>query len=245
MQILEDIYIVGGGEYGIGISNRLDCNVYLIDGGDDAVLIDSGVGQDTQKIIDNISSININKEKISKLILTHAHLDHSGGARDLKKILGLEIFISKIEARYMEKGDEESIGLNIAKKSGIYPGNFKLKPVKIDSALSGNEIIKVGKYNLKIINTPGHSTGSICILLENHSKKVLFSGDTVFIRGLLCMLNLPDSSLKDYKIGIDNLSKYKIDSLLPSHYGFTLGYGKKHIEMAKTALQSLSIPPMT
>ena len=49
MKILEDIYIVGGGEYGIGISNYLDCNVFLIDGGGDAVLIGSGVGQDTKK----------------------------------------------------------------------------------------------------------------------------------------------------------------------------------------------------
>lgn len=159
-------------------------------------------------------------------------------------MLGLKIFISEIEAGYMEKGDEEAIGLNAAKKSGIFPDNFKLHPVKIDSALSGNEIIKVGRYNLRIINTPGHSAGSICILLENHSKKVLFSGDTVFMEGLLCMFNLPDSSLEDYKIGIGNICKYEIDSLLPSHNGFTLSYGKKHIEKAKIALQDILIPPM-
>ncbi len=244
MKILEDIYAVGGGEYGFGISNHLDCNTFLIDGGEDVVLIDSGVGQDTKKIIKNITIENIDKRKISKLILTHAHLDHSGGAYDFKEMLGVEVFISKIEANHIENGDEESIGLKLAKKVGIYPDNFKLHAVKIDQALSGNEIIKVGKYNIRIINTPGHSKGSVCILLENHFKKVLFSGDTVFMRGLLCMSNTPDSTLEDYKIGIDNLMQFEIDSLLPSHYGFTLSDGKKHIEMAKKALLGLSIPPM-
>jgi len=244
MKILEDIYIVGGGDYGIGISHSFDCNIFLIDGGDDAVLIESGVGQDTKKIIDNIAKINIDKEKISKLILTHAHLDHSGGAYDFKKMLGLKIYISKIEAGYIENGDENAIGLNIAKKSGFYPDDFKLNPVKIDAALNGGEIIKVGKYALRIINSPGHSAGSICVLLENHTKKVLFSGDTVFMRGLLSLENLPDSSLQDYKIGINNIFNYEIDSLVPSHYGFALGYGKKHIEMAKLALEGLLIPSM-
>ena len=245
MKIIEDIYIVGGGDYGIGISHSFDCNIFLIDGGDDAVLIESGVGQDTKKIIANITEMNIDKGKISKLILTHAHLDHSGGACDLKKMLGLELFVSKIEAGYIEEGDEDAIGLNIAKKSGLYPDDFKLTPVKIDRALNGNEIIKVGKYNLRIINSPGHSAGSVSILLENHSKKALFSGDAVFMRGLLSMENLPDSSLQDYKIGINNIYQYEIDSLIPSHYGFALGYGKKHIEMAKLALQGELIPPMT
>ena len=66
MKLLEDIYIVGGGEYGIGISHNLDSNIFLIDCGDEAVLIDSGVGVDSGIIIKNIekllviiSSINI------------------------------------------------------------------------------------------------------------------------------------------------------------------------------------------
>ena len=43
MKIVEDIYVVGGGNYGIGISASLDCNIYLIDGGTESALIDAGV----------------------------------------------------------------------------------------------------------------------------------------------------------------------------------------------------------
>jgi len=244
MQILKDIYVIGGGEYGIGLSHRLDCNVYLIDGGNEIALIDAGVGIDTEKIVENIKEELINLKKIRKLILTHAHLDHAGGAANIKNILNTDIYISGKEAKFIESGDEEAIGLNLAKKCGIYPDEFKLKPVKIDCRLKGDEEIKIGRYNIKVIPTPGHSKGSVCLLLKSHDKKVLFTGDTVFMRGLLSILNLPDSSLADYRKGIKNLSGLKIDSLIPSHYGFTLNDGQIHIDMALDALSNLSIPPM-
>lgn len=244
MKILEDIYVVGGGEYGIGISHYLDCNIYLIDCGNEAVLIDSGVGVDTDIILKNIENEKIDKNKIKKLILTHAHLDHSGGAHFLKQILNLKIYMSEIEAPFLENADEKSISLDIAKKNGIYPKDYKFRSAEVDVKLNGNEKIKAGKYIFKIISTPGHSRGSICILLEKHEKKVLFTGDTVFMRGLLSLLNTNDASLVDYKKGIENISKLEIDSLIPSHHGFTLGFGSKHISMAADALKELFIPRM-
>ena len=93
MKILDDVYVVGGGEYGIGLSHFLDCNVYLIDGGTDAVVIDSGVGMDSKIILENIKNEKIDPEKISKLILTHAHLDHSGGSFNLKNMLDIKTMI--------------------------------------------------------------------------------------------------------------------------------------------------------
>jgi hydroxyacylglutathione hydrolase len=244
MKILEDIYIIGGGENGIGISNKLDCNIFLIDCGTEAVLIDSGVGVDTDIIFKNIENEKIDKNKIKKLILTHAHLDHAGGAQILKKVLDLKIYMSEIEAPFLENADEKSISLDIAKINGIYPKEYKYKPVKVDIKLKGTEKIKAGKYIFKIISTPGHSRGSICVLLEKHEKKVLFTGDTVFTRGLLGMLNTFDSSLSEYKKGIANISKLKIDSLIPGHFGFTLNSGSKHINMASDALKELFIPRM-
>ena len=58
------------------------------------------------------------------------------------------------------------------------------------------------------------------------------------MRGLLLLLNMPDSSLQDYKIGINNLINLDVDCLIPSHYGFTLSNGKKHIKMASQAINS-------
>jgi glyoxylase-like metal-dependent hydrolase (beta-lactamase superfamily II) len=245
MKILDDIYAVGGGKYGIGISSELDCNVYLIDGGEELALIDAGVGAETERIIENVVKESLNKTKISKLILTHAHLDHAGGTARLKEILNLEVYISEKEAVYLETGDEYAIGLVAAKKSGIYPKDYKLHPVKVDHCLNGGESIKVGKYNLRVIPTPGHSKGSICLSLIGNGKRILFSGDTIFMGGLICLLNLPDSSLGDYKEGIKNLENLSVDSLIPSHYGFSLNYGQLHINMAADALlNNIAVPKM-
>jgi len=242
MKILEDIYIIGGGIYGIGLSSRLDCNIFLIDCGDQSILIDSGVGDNTEKIIENISREPYVKSKVKKLFLTHAHLDHSGGAANLKKMLNVEIFMSEIEAGYIESADEAAIGLDKAKQSGIYPKDYELMPVKIDYQLKDNEVINAGNYDFKVISTPGHSRGSTCFLLKNHKKNVLFSGDVIFLGGLISLQNLPDSSLTDYAAGMNNLKELSVDALLPSHYGFTLGNGQYHINQAISALGSLAIP---
>jgi glyoxylase-like metal-dependent hydrolase (beta-lactamase superfamily II) len=244
MRIVEDVYLVGGGMYGVGISNDLDCNVFLVDGQSEMALIDTGVGEDTSMIIDNIKKEGLDISKVSKLILTHAHLDHSGGTAGLKKSLGLKVYISEIEAEYLENGDEDAIGLNIAKRTGVYAEHYSLTPVKIDQRLKGGESIKIGKYTTKVIPTPGHSRGSVCLLLEGHTKRVLFSGDTVFTRGELCLLNLPDSSLADYREGLKNLANLSIDTLLPSHIGFTINKGQAHIDMALEALQHMELPGM-
>jgi len=237
MEIIEDIHVVGGGIHGIGLTHKLDSNVYLIDGGDEIALIDAGVGVEPERILEEIIKKGFRKDKISKLFLTHAHLDHSGGAAYLKKKLNVEILASAKEAPYLENGDEEAIGLTKAKKSGIYPDQYKLSSVKVGDWLDGYEEKSVGKYFVKVIPTPGHSRGSLSFMIRNHKKKILFTGDAVALGGYISLQNLPDSSLTEYEEGINNLNNLDIDSLFPSHYGFTINYGQYHIDLIKEALE--------
>ena len=244
MKILEDIHLIAGGIYGIGLSSRLDCNVFVVDGGQELALIDAGVGADTERIVRNLEREQLDAGKVKKLFLTHAHLDHSGGAADLKKRLNLEIYLSAVEAPFLEAGDEEAIGLLKAKAAGVYPQEYSLRPATVDHPLRGEETVRVGKYSLRCIATPGHSRGSMCFLVEGHQRRILFVGDTVFQGGYVALLNLPDSSLLDYAQGIDRISTLAVDSLLPSHYGFTVSEGQHHIDLAKSALAGLSLPKM-
>ena len=244
MKIIEDVYMVGGGIYGIGTSSNLDCNVFVIDGGDEMMLIDAGVGVETELIIKNIEKEGLDPSKLTKLLLTHTHLDHAGGSATIKKTLGTEIYVSEIEAENLVTGDEGAIGLTLAKKAGIYPEHYSLTAVDVDYRLKGGENITVGKYTVRVIPTPGHSKGSISVLLRASDKNVLFSGDTVFFGGTLGLLNMPDSSLTDYKEGVGNLKDLSIDCLLPSHSGFAIGNGQAHINMAIEALNGLGVPKM-
>jgi hydroxyacylglutathione hydrolase len=244
MQLLPDVYVVGGGMYGVGLSEKLDSNVYLIDGGSEVALVDCGVGVSTEKILDNVRDEGIDARKIRTLVLTHAHLDHCGGAAYLRRTLGLRVCASAEEADHLESGDEEKVGLVKARDFGIYPAGYRLESVLVDRRLRDRDTVTVGKYEIEVISTPGHSRGSICLLLLQPSKRVLFTGDTVFLRGLISVLNLPDSSLSDYRESIHKLEGLSIDALLPSHFGFCLGYGQTHLDAAIEALRGMSLPPM-
>ena len=68
MRLTEDIYLVGSAEF--GLSNAYDCHVYLLDGGEEATLIDCGVGYDTGQIIRNIEKY-IDIEKILNTIFKY------------------------------------------------------------------------------------------------------------------------------------------------------------------------------
>jgi glyoxylase-like metal-dependent hydrolase (beta-lactamase superfamily II) len=242
MKLLKDVFVVGGGEYGIGLSHGLDCNVYLIDCGDQAALIDAGAGKETDRIVANAEGEGIPRRKIRTLVLTHTHLDHSGGAKYLKETCGARLYVSALEAGALERGDEEAISLPQAKKSGIYPPDATFPAVTVECKVTGGETFTAGKYTFTLIATPGHSRGSLSVLVEGGEKRMLFSGDAVFLRGLLALQNIPDCSITDYKVGMSRLGGLSIDCLFPGHFGFTINYGQKHIDMAIDALSSLSYP---
>jgi hydroxyacylglutathione hydrolase len=70
-------------------------------------------------------------------------------------------------------------------------------------------------HGLKIIETPGHTRGSICIWYEK--EKILFSGDTLFHNNLVGRTDLPTSSPADLKKSLDKLQSYKYAILCPGH----------------------------
>ena len=92
------------------------------------------------------------------------------------------------------------------------------------------------------IKTPGHSDGSLCYLMKGREMVYLFSGDTVFMRGLISLLNAPGSSVQKYCQSIKKLAGLNIDALLPGHLGFCLGGGQNHIDKAVEAFMDLSVP---
>lgn len=244
MKLLKDIYLVGSGKQGYGISNGYDCSVYLIDAGNEAVLIDAGAGLDLKAILSNIQEEGVNPDLITKVLLTHAHADHSGGVSGLVELLHCQVLLHQAEANALELGDEVALALEPARKRGYYPSNYRLAPAHVDIRLSDGNVIKVGKYIIREYYTPGHSMGSVCYLLEGHERRVLFSGDSFFLGGKINLLNCVGSSLADYREHSNKLSGLSLDALLPGHFTFTLSNAQQHIDQAIAALEDLLIPPM-
>ncbi|MBI2659796.1 MBL fold metallo-hydrolase [Candidatus Woesearchaeota archaeon] len=127
---------------------------YLIGDGNsrEAAIVDAG--WEVDKLID---ICNEEKLKITKIILTHSHYDHVQKADELA---------SKTNAAvYLHESDFNEI------KKAIRNPNIKITKIK------DNDEVKLGKIKIKIIHTPGHSPGAICLLAENR----LLTGDTLFV----------------------------------------------------------------
>lgn len=243
MKLTEEVYLVGSGMEGSGLTDEYDCNVYLINGGDRLALVDIGSGIDLNQILNNVTSEGFKKENIDYLLLTHAHADHCGGANKLKKIINVSVAISKYEAEFLRNGNEDEIGLTIARSLGCYPEDYHFDACKPDIELEDDMEISLGEYKIRVISTPGHSRGSVCYLMKGKEKTYLFAGDTVFCGGFVCLLNCVGCSIDQYRESMPKLANLGVNALLPGHFGFCLNYGQKHIDKAIGSFKSLSLPP--
>ncbi len=148
----------------------------------------------------------------------------------------------------VESGDPVASGLNAAQPSGTYPAGYHLAPCPVDRRLRDGDRIKVGKYTLEAIATPGHSPGSICFLFTTEGRRALVSGDTIQFcpvagqTGWISFLNCPGTDLDAYRESVRRLSALGIDVLLPGHRLFTLQHGQRVIDSVVQGFETLSIP---
>lgn len=201
-EITKDIYIVGGPE----ITDSRDGCVYLINLGE-LILIDTGAGWSVDEIINNIENLGFNCENISKILLTHCHIDHIGGAPEIKKISGAKIYIHKLDAPALENGDP------ILTAASWYQTTFPPTPVDVKFSFS-DEVLRIGEMEIVCIHTPGHTPGSICIYLDKDRKRVLFAQD---LHGPL--LSEFGSNLGDWDRSTKKLLDLDADILCEGHFG--------------------------
>lgn len=114
-------------------------------------------GGDSERLISQIDKLNA---KPKFILLTHGHMDHVGGVIDLVKKYNIPFYISKADEEYMEKDD--FVFGTLPKASGY---------------LKENDILKLGDEIIKVLETPGHTKGGLCFLLNNDK---VFTGDTLF-----------------------------------------------------------------
>ena len=147
------------------VSPALGTNSYLVyeKKGGEAVIVDAGY-----KVAGNIGkTVQANRLAVTTLVNTHGHFDHIEDNIELKEMFGLVIAASRKDEGFFE--DPESLG---------FPLPFPVKPSGIDVNLDSKSAIKIGKFSFSVLETPGHTKGSICLYEKNAG--VLFSGDTLF-----------------------------------------------------------------
>ena len=188
-------------------SYGFDSNCYVV-GTDKITIIDTGASDShSKRILEAIERLGLDSSKISKIIITHKHPDHSGGLRGLLKLLpsnSITIYAHKLGIKYYGELD-----------------NLK--------GLNENDILDLDGLEFKVIYTPGHTEDGIC--LYNQENKILISGDTVFSGGNIGRTDLPGGNMKILVNSIEKLVELDVEFLLPGHMTFVVE-GNKHIKQS-------------
>lgn len=125
-------------------------------------------GSDPLMIIDQIRRLDL---KIKLIVNTHAHVDH---------VLAIESIKRTFDARFALHADEMPILEAVPAQASMFLGKPVTPVPSPDILLKEGDIIEVGDIRMKVIHTPGHSPGGICL----HGDGVVFSGDTLFNFGI-------------------------------------------------------------
>ena len=201
-EIVEDIFMVGGPE----ITDSRDGCVYLVDIGE-LILIDSGAGWSSDKIIGNIETLGFDSQKLKTILLTHCHIDHIGGAPEIRKRCGSKIYIHNLDAPPLEKGDP------VLTAATWYQTHFDPMPVDVKLDLP-EETLGIGKEKIVCLHTPGHTPGSLSIYIDKGGKRILFGQD---LHGPL--LEEFGSNLRDWDRSAKKLLDLNADILCEGHFG--------------------------
>jgi hydroxyacylglutathione hydrolase len=190
-------------------------NIWLVEGQDSSMLIDTGLG-----VADLASFVKKITMKPLIVINTHGHPDHSGSNYQFEKVYVHPADSSDARRCNLPKARAASSGSMTQGKAPSESDKYKGKPfnTRLISA-SENQIFNLGGRRLQVMETPGHTHGSICLLdIEN---KLLFTGDNNNVLVWLFLQNC--NPLHEYLITLEKQVK-KLDSfsiLFPGH-GFQM-----------------------
>ena len=166
--------------------------VYLIYG-TEICLIDSGIASSAEELFDYVRRTDRKVSDISLIVQTHSHPDHIGATRIIKAETGCSVAVHPSEREWVEDVERQY-------RERPVPGFHSLVagPVGVNRILEDGDIIDLGcGLKLQVIHTPGHSRGSISLLLLGYN--VLFSGDAVPVPGELPIYEDVAASVKSVK----------------------------------------------
>ena len=212
-------------------------NAYLVQGDGDYLLVDTGWNTDEAfgSLKKQLAEISIDLRDISRIVVTHIHPDHYGLAGRLKTLSGAELTIHDIEQGFIESRyiDMESLlrqtshwlGIN-----GVPPNELAyirdatvglehfVTPTNPDITIHGGETIAAGTFTFRLLWTPGHSPGHVC--LYEPEEKVLIAGDHILPTITPNVGSHPQSienPLGQYLNSLNELRQLDTKLVLPGH----------------------------
>src|SRR5687768_2926966 len=161
-------------------------NSYLVEGADGTLtLVDAGMRGAHKKLLAALDELGRKPGDVTHLLLTHAHADHTGGARRMQEETGSAVSTHEREAVYVREGrmpasDSSTFGGRLMSR---LPGKAKgFAPVELASTFEDGDVLPLAG-GITVVHTPGHTPGHCSFL--HPSSGVLITADAIFnVRGL-------------------------------------------------------------
>jgi hydroxyacylglutathione hydrolase len=143
-------------------------NAYLIKGRK-TILVDTGSPREGIKILRALAKLGIEPKDFSLILHTHAHFDHAGSTRELKRWINVQIAIHEADTAMLARGQMNKLTPTGLEARLLMPFvNQPFSPVKADLVIKEEISLKSFGVNGKVLFTPGHTAGSISVLLDNN-----------------------------------------------------------------------------
>ena len=149
---------------------------------------------------------------------------------------------SAATARIVRAGDEGQLSLDVARRAGIYPEDYRYAPCEVDRELAEGDRYQVGDLVLETLAVPGHAADQIAFVLRQDRTVSVFCGDALFEGGRILLQDIRDCSVQESCRSIEKLHKLRMDGLYPGHRGFSVRRGLQHAEAAMQRIRRL-LPP--
>ena len=155
---------------------QCNCSVVGDEASREAMVIDPG--DDIDDIMRIVAKHGLT---VKQIVITHAHIDHVGGAMKLKRLTGAPVLLNPNDQALLKMLDVQAAWI------GMRPP----ESVGIDRSLASGDVVKAGALEATVIHTPGHTEGSVCLYFATDKK--LIAGDTLFA-GSIGRTDLPGGS---------------------------------------------------
>ncbi len=147
---------------------------YLVKTSDGLVLVDSGLEAHAAAILQQFADLRLSVKRVKAILLTHAHADHSLGAERIREISGAKVYAGSGDGPALREGSPREMFF-----STFHMPHIEAHKTSVDVELAGDERVVFGDTTFTALATPGHTSGSICYLMERSGLRVLFTGDVV------------------------------------------------------------------
>lgn len=152
---------------------QCNCSIFGDEQAREAIVIDPG--DEIDKIVAELDARGL---KVVAIVITHAHIDHVAGAHKLRALTGAPVYMNERDRELLENLDWQARWLGV-----------KTPPrTEVDIAVKNGTVLQLGHADFQIVETPGHTQGSISLYIPQEQK--LVAGDTLF-RGSIGRTDLP------------------------------------------------------